>query len=89
MSNERKVYLTQEEFDDLFEYSMSVPTGVIMGKKWKRNNLVFQGGKEWFQGEYRQHPDDPNMACIVWTPIVIVGTMEIDKDIAKFEERRS
>jgi hypothetical protein len=31
------VQLTQREFDSLGEYSLSLPTGTTLGKKWKCN----------------------------------------------------
>ena len=39
------IYLTQKEFDDLLEYSISQPTGVTIGKVWKRRNYVFKSPK--------------------------------------------
>lgn len=41
-----KVYLTQEEFDALPEYSKSLPTNLYYGRKWKRR--VSNG---WVHGE--------------------------------------
>ncbi len=37
-----EVCLTQKEFDDLLEYSMSLPTGTTIGKQWKRHNFIFK-----------------------------------------------
>ena len=39
------IYLTQKEFDDLLEYSISQPTGVILGKVWKSRNYIFKSPK--------------------------------------------
>ena len=39
---ETKIYLTQKEFDDLPEFSISVPTGNRPGRTWKRHNYVFK-----------------------------------------------
>lgn len=36
------ILLTNKEFDDLLEYSTSVPTGTKIGKKWKRHIFVFE-----------------------------------------------
>ncbi len=35
-------YLTKKEFDELLEYSISVPTGTTIAKKWKRGIYKFQ-----------------------------------------------
>ncbi len=83
-----KVYLTQKEFDEMLEYSCSVPTGVFIGKVWKRNTSFRTGRKpNWVQGGYIQDPNDNNMALTVWKDIIVVGPLEIDKAIAKFGER--
>jgi hypothetical protein len=42
--------------------------------------------EEWRMGEYVPH-DDPNLVGIKWTKILIVGKLEVDKLIAKFNER--
>jgi len=36
------ISLTQKEFNDLLEYSTSVPTGTTLGKVWKRGVYVFE-----------------------------------------------
>ena len=33
--------LTQKQFDDLAEYSATLPTGVYEGKMWKRHDGVY------------------------------------------------
>lgn len=80
------IYLTQKEFDDLLDYSCSLPTGVIVGKKWKRR-VPYRGEPyEWFLGEYRKSERE-GFVDTVFSHIVIVGELEIDKLIKKFEER--
>ena len=37
-----KIYLTQKEFKELPEYSLTVPTGVTIGKQWKRHVFSFE-----------------------------------------------
>ena len=82
-----KIYLTEQEFDELLEYSCTVPTGVYIGKQWKRKVDYYDVSKGWLLGEYVQHKDLP-VFKIRWKDIVIVGVLEIDKDIEKFNERR-
>lgn len=41
------IELTQREFDALLEYSMSMPTGVAVGKTWKCNR---HSGRHVYQG---------------------------------------
>lgn len=51
----RTIHLSKAELDALPEYSMSVPTGTTIGKRWKRDNNVYrQHGSEpdWWMGEY-------------------------------------
>ena len=41
MYRDEAVVLTREQFDALGEYSCSLPTGVTVGKRWKRNDHAF------------------------------------------------
>lgn len=34
--------LTRKEFDELLDYSCSLPTGTTIGKRWKRNNNAYR-----------------------------------------------
>ena len=83
-----KAHLTQEEFDELLEYSTSVPTlslggnGSVLGtKRWKRRT-----GDHWLLGEYVVDAKT-NEVTDKWSRIVVVGELEIDKTIAKWRER--
>ena len=76
-----KVYLTQQEFDALYDYSCSIPTGTTIGKKWKRRNDYHDASKGWMQGEYVPCEEEGRVG-IDWREIV-VG----DPDLIKFEER--
>jgi hypothetical protein len=68
------VLLTKREFDDLLEYSSSLPTGTTPGKAWKARNRVTG---EWKRGVYglpypeghRYHGQIP----IGWRSIVVQG----------------
>ncbi len=47
------ITLSQSQFEELPEYSMSYPTGTTYGKKWKRKVKTADGnGFEWWMGEY-------------------------------------
>jgi len=69
------VRFTTKAFDALLEYSCSLPTGVFIGKQWKRN-LNFRTNKppKWLLGEYTEHPD-PDRAYIEWRDIEVVDPM--------------
>lgn len=54
-----EVELTQGELDGLSEYSCSEPTGVVMGKRWKKNVHAYNPAARglppaWLMGEYSQ-----------------------------------
>jgi hypothetical protein len=72
------VYVTRREFNDLLEYSHTLPTGTTIGKTWKRKN-----GTDWYMGEYVPD-DDPKMIGIVWTKIVVSSTNGV---VEEFEKR--
>lgn len=46
------IVLTEEEFDKLSEYSTSLPTGITIGKRWKRAVDFRDVSKGWILGEY-------------------------------------
>ncbi|AFD28192.1 hypothetical protein [Deinococcus gobiensis] len=59
--------LTHQEMTDLLEYTFSLPTGVTIGKRWRRH----EGGESWCIGEYAcQTPEDellhPGETAIRW-----------------------
>ena len=62
-----EVWMSQKEFDNLLEYSTTIPTGVTIGKVWKRRGL----GNSWFMGEYVDVGAE--MINIKWRTIVIKG----------------
>lgn len=64
--------MTQDAFNELLEYSSTLPTGTTIGKKWKR--CVYGPGaqRKWFTGEYVRH-HDPSLVGIVWRRLVISG----------------
>ena len=98
-----KTYLTTKEFDDLLEYSCSIPTGTTLGKRWKRHVFCFEfegrklygwclpPGATIISDEWQQgeyvRSKKPGFVDIRWTEIVVAGAMEIDKAIMRFEDR--
>ncbi|KKK78695.1 hypothetical protein LCGC14_2840980 [marine sediment metagenome] len=98
-----KTYLTTKEFEDLLEYSCSIPTGTTLGKKWKRHIYCFRlegrtlygwahpPGATIISDEWHQgeyvKSEKPGFVDIRWTEIIVAGPMEIDKAIIKFEDR--
>ena len=70
-----KIVISQQELDDLPEYSCSIPTGVVVGKRWKRAKNYYDRSKGWVVGEYcEDNPDKdviaenkkPNKIIIKW-----------------------
>lgn len=57
-------------FDELDDYSCTLPSVVFISKRWKRKE-PYSGPGTWHMGEYAEDPD-PNMAKILWRRIDIV-----------------
>ena len=49
---DKAIILTKEEFDNLPEYSCSLPTGTTIGKKWKSKVNYNDSSKGWLLAEY-------------------------------------
>jgi hypothetical protein len=73
----KTVSLTLEEFKALPDYSCSVPTGVVVGKRWKRHQPYVRRGAcladehncgHWLLGEY---VGDDERVVIEWYAIVV------------------
>lgn len=68
----KNTVLTRDELFELPEYSCSLPTGTIIGKRWRRDVHAYREPPvpaeqhEWQIGEYVEHPD-PELVGIVWT----------------------
>lgn len=62
--SQKSVTLTRKEFDDLLEYSSSIPTGTTIGKKWKRSQ-----SDGWWMGEYLESKDE-KFVDILWRKII-------------------
>ena len=63
------IKLTEEEFNNLLEYSASYPTGTTIGKCWKAHLLT----GEWVHREYAEHSTDDSKVLIIERSIIIVG----------------
>ncbi len=59
--------MSQESFDELKNYSTSVPTGVYAGKMWKSQDRI---SKVWYLRWWTEYPSDPSQ-CI-WDQRVII-----------------
>ena len=66
------IRMTEQGFMKLKEYSCSIPTGVVIGKRWRRNVTAFMGGLKphWVVGEYGPH-EDPKKAAILWHDVEV------------------
>lgn len=51
------VEMTQQEVDDLLEYSTTLPTGKTIGKRWKRYLHLGPKAGSWVLCEYVEDPD--------------------------------
>lgn len=71
------IVLTQKEFDNLLEYSCSLPTGTTIGKKWKKGWPYYKP-TEWYLCEYIKH-DDPDKVGISYKRIVAVFRLKNKK----------
>lgn len=62
-----RVFMSEQEFEALPDYSSAVPTGTTIGKRWRRAEPA-----RWLMGEYVPDPSgDPRYVGIVWREIVI------------------
>jgi len=68
--DDKSAIMTQREFDELLNYSCSLPTGVILGKQWKRRYPYTGEPHAWYLGTYEEHPTDESMARIVFREII-------------------
>jgi len=60
--------ISRKDLVDLLEYSTSIPTGVIIGKRWRcasKPRRQQHEITEWFIRTYVQDPHNENMALIV------------------------
>lgn len=64
-----RLHISKWTFDQLGEYSVTIPTGVFFGKLWKAQ--LWNG--RWVVRGYEIDPTDPKMALIrTWKPFFAV-----------------
>jgi hypothetical protein len=68
--DEAYALMTQKEFDELPEYSCSLPTATTVGKRWKHGSPYVGERTRWTMGEYVEHAD-PTMVGILWREVLI------------------
>jgi len=68
-------FMTLQEFDNLLEYSCSMPTGTITGKIWKRAEPYREPHDRWLLGQYIDVAD-PKKIGIKWREIFIITPLE-------------
>ncbi len=66
--------LTQPELDALLEYSLSLPTGTTIGKRWKRRIPARGPLQGWAIGKYVTS-DQPNEVGIEWSRVEIAESV--------------
>jgi hypothetical protein len=78
--NKRPVLIVSQKYlDNLYEYSCSLPTGTIVGKRWKRNIHPECNGAagyppektKWIIGEYYDCNEEGKIG-IMWWDIKII-----------------
>jgi hypothetical protein len=74
----RAIHLTCDQLKQLLEYSLSLPTGQTIGKRWKCNRFAHYRDREpdWWMGEYSHKfmENGREMIKINWYKILIKGT---------------
>jgi len=66
--------MSKRAFDDLPDYSCTIPTGVRAGKKWKRREPYMDNPENkytWYLGEYCKHPTDDTKCLLRWSLIKV------------------
>ena len=71
--------------DDCGEYSCSMPTHMVPGKRWLRNESAFKRHaaetERWSLAETHEHPDPAKrdkLVRITWTPIDLVDLPAVE-----------
>lgn len=68
---DESIWVCRHEFEQMSNYSCSVPTGVYVGKFWKCRRDYYDEGKGWVLGEYVAHPTEKNMAYVRWSGLMV------------------
>lgn len=65
---------TQRDFNDLSEYSTSLPTGTTVGKQWKRDNNHHRTNHDWNLCTYVDIGSEDRIG-IRWQKLLIAETV--------------
>jgi hypothetical protein len=66
--------MTQATFGDLREYSGTIPTGKMIGKRWKLDRAYMGQGTGWVLRGYEEcDPPDPDKIAIPWWDIEVIS----------------
>lgn len=74
-----RVFMTEREFKDLSDYSLSLPTGTTAGRRWRTANWFPHSrvSDQWHMGEYgAPYPAGHKQAGkvpIIWRQIIVTG----------------
>ena len=72
---EHTAVMCNHEFEQLDDYSCSLPTGTRIGKMWKRRKDYHDETKGWLMGEYAElDPPRSNRVAIIWRTIEVDPT---------------
>src|SRR5512144_2765652 len=65
-----RAIMSLETFDKLDDYSLTLQTGAIVGKVWRRREPYVDNERNVFYlGEYAVHPTDNTLVRVVWREI--------------------
>lgn len=70
------IFIAKFEFDQMPDYSATIPTGAFVGKMWKRKEPYCgthaDGSVKWFVGHYTDHPDKTKVG-IRWYDVQLIS----------------
>lgn len=73
--------MTLAAFDELDDYSCTLPSGTFIAKRWKRGQ-PYEKPRTWWMGEYAEDAD-PKLVKIIWREIFVRGLRATDENIEK------
>ena len=79
-------HLTLREWNNLLEYSASLPTGTTPGKQWKAHlGHRTPGGGVWWHAEYGAVDEKTNTIAIIWSkPVIRARVKAISRPVLNF-----
>lgn len=63
------IRLSFDEFMSLLDYSSTLPTGVVVGKRWKRQKRYGDDKKGWLIGEYVD-----SRGTVLWRSVTLIAS---------------